>query len=71
MTQDQRPLEATNNKHMVLLSALQREMVEMKQRNEEEICILKQENEDMRRKLERGHPSSPLEGEYQGLMIKM
>jgi len=44
-------------------------MVEMKQRNVEEIHVLMQENEDMRRRLE-GHPSLPLEDKYQEPLIR-
>jgi len=62
ITYDQIPTEAstTNTKHMA----------KMKQRIAEHICVLIRENEDMRTRLEGGHPSSPLEDEYQGPIMK-
>ena len=36
---------------MALLMSLQREMIEMKKKNEEEILSLRKENEEMKRKL--------------------
>ena len=52
--------------HMTLLMLLQREMTEMKRRNEEiaqknedEILALQKENEDVKKKLGEGGPSPP------------
>lgn len=41
---------------MALLMSLQREMAEMKHKNEEEIRTLWTENEDMKRQLTEGNP---------------
>jgi len=45
---------------MALLMSLQREMAKMKRNNEEEILALRRENEEMKRRLEKGGPSGGL-----------
>jgi len=52
-------VRVTETKHMTILLALQNEMVKIKQRIAKEICVLRQENEKMKRRLEGTHLSLP------------
>jgi len=58
--QDQRQEDFTRaNDHMAIFASLEQEMTEMRQRNEEEIHVLRHENEKMRMKNEREAIWSP------------
>jgi len=54
----EKPSMAKNN-HVTVLLAMQGEMTEMRQMNEEEMCMLRQENEETRKQLHKGRTLPP------------